>query len=244
MKNLNISFFYLQELIFRIIYTSINALFLFILSYRYKQTLIYLILPKGAIHFICTDITEIFIIYVQVSLIISLVISIKIALIQFYLFLRPGLYRFEAEQGLTFLVIYITLYLSLYFVIYPLMINISWNFFSFFADNFQSIQLTLEPKLGDYIKHIKKIGITVNFLFPTLILSIIIINHIKTKHMIKHRKFVYVIALFLATLATPPDCVSQMLLGLFIIKLYEVQLLCKLILEQYKTQVNLVTNRS
>ena len=77
MKKLKLSLHYIQELNYRTAYSILATILLFTISYTYKQTLIYLIIPKGISHFISTDLTEIFTTYLQLCTAISLVIVMK-----------------------------------------------------------------------------------------------------------------------------------------------------------------------
>ena len=154
MKKLKLSLHYIQELNYRTAYSILATILLFTISYTYKQTLIYLIIPKGISHFISTDLTEIFTTYLQLCTAISLVIGTIIFIIQLYIFLVPGLYLNEAKRGYKIIIITICFYLYIYTIALPIIIQLSWEFFLSYTNDFKSIQLIFDPQLKNYLKHI------------------------------------------------------------------------------------------
>lgn len=233
MERLKFSIHYIYELNYRLTYTCIGIILLFIISYIYKQTLIYLIIPKGISHFISTDLTEIFTTYLYLCVNISIIIGTIIAAIQIYLFLRPGLYLYEAKKSFTLIIITISFYLFIYLFILPIIIQLSWEFFSTYTKNFNSIQLIFDPQLKNYLIYIYKISIIINIGYPILLILNLILSSTQIKTLTKHRRIIYFIAFISATLLTPPDIISQTLIAIFILIFYEIQILFWLIYKKY-----------
>lgn len=237
-NKLKTSFYYIQELGYRGTYLIFNTIFIFIITYRYKQTLIYLLLPHGITHIISTDVTEIFTTYLHIAIIITFMLNIIIFLLQIYLFLRPGLYCFESRILKMYLISCIVGYFYFYIILYPTLIQLSWKFFFNYTLNFNAVQLIFEPRLTTYLNYIKTIGIMINVLFFVLLVTTFLLTHTPTKNLIKHRKLVYVCIVIFSTFITPPDCISQVIITLLLIKLYEILLFIKLLNKQYINNLN------
>jgi len=237
-KKLKTSLYYIQELCYRGTYLIINTIFIFTITYRYKQTLIYLLLPNGITHIISTDVTEIFTTYFHIAAIITFMLNTVVFLLQIYLFLRPGLYCFETRILNIYLISCIMGYFYFCIVLYPVLIQLSWKFFFNYTLNFNAVQLIFEPRLNDYLNYIRTIGFMINILFFALLLTTLVLTNTTTNNLIKRRKFIYICMAIFSTFITPPDCISQIVVTLLLIKLYEIQLFIKLINKQYINNKN------
>jgi len=233
MKKLKLSLHYIQELNYRTAYSILATILLFTISYTYKQTLIYLIIPKGISHFISTDLTEIFTTYLQLCTAISLVIGTIIFIIQLYIFLVPGLYLNEAKRGYKIIIITICFYLYIYTIALPIIIQLSWEFFLSYTNDFKSIQLIFDPQLKNYLKHIYKLSIIINLSYPFLIILNMVLYRVKTTTLTKHRRIIYFLSFAFSAIITPPDVVSQAFIGLFLIFFYETQVILWIIHKKY-----------
>nr|YP_011008078.1 SecY-independent transporter protein [Dictyotopsis propagulifera]WBP69944.1 SecY-independent transporter protein [Dictyotopsis propagulifera] len=232
------SFFYLQELNYRIIYVLVGACLIFLLSYYYKQTLLYLLLPTGISHFISTEITEIFKVYLYLCFTFTSLIAILLFLIQMYLFFKPGFYVFEANLIFCYLLTLIFCYFYLYCILYPTVIQITWEFFLNFTKNFNSTQLIFELQLQNYLSYVQNIGIIISFIGPIVIFSKILLINTNINIIIKYRKVFYVIIIIISTLLTPSDITCQLLLILLLVLFYESQLLFLIIDKKYNNKIN------
>lgn len=252
MKKLHLSIYYLQELNYRLTYAALGTLLFFSTTYTYKQGLIFIILPQGLSHFVSAELTEIFFTYIQLCTILSLSISLILIFTQIYLFLRPGLYIYEAKVTFNILITSIIFYMFIYIFIFPWLIKILWELFSEYSKNFIAIHLTFEPRIIDYLEHIKQLTKILGFSFP-FILGLNIIQRYTTKQQwIKYRGIAYIIAFSIAAFITPPDILSQTLVGLPLILFYEVQIIFwaiyrsyekKLIWKPVKTHKNTLRNK-
>lgn len=237
MKRLQLSIFYLQELKYRLTYTALGTILIFLTAYKYKQSLIFIILPKGLSHFITAGLTEIFLTYVQFCTHLSLFFGLLIAAIQVYLFLRPGLYSYEAKVLLRLLITLIYFYLCLYCFIFPYFITLFWGLFSVYSQNFTPIHLTFEPRLDDYLKTIQQLNNALNIGFFYIISLNILQMYTNKKLWIKYRGVIYILLFFIAALITPPDIASQTIVGFPLIVFYELQIIIWSIYKEYKKKI-------
>ncbi len=237
MKKLHLSIYYLQEINYRLTYTAFGTLLLFFTTYTYKQALIFIILPQGLSHFVSAGLTEIFFTYIELCTILSLNFSFILILTQVYLFLRPGLYIYEARMTQKLLIASIFFYICLYILVFPWLIKILWELFSEYSKNFTPIHLTFEPRINNYLEHIKQLNKILGFSFPC-ILGLNILQKYTTKQLwVKYRGIAYIIAFLIAAFITPPDILSQTIVGLPLIFFYEIQIFFWVIFIDYQKKI-------
>jgi len=111
--------------------------------------------------------------------------------------------------------------LSLYFIIFPF----SWNFFFNYQQNIfnNQLQLHFEAKLSEYLNFFMLLLNLSTFNCQIITFLMFYLNNIKNNLNIikKYKKFLYFFIFFTATLLTPPDVLSQFILGISIIFFYE-----------------------
>lgn len=234
MKKLQLSIYYLQELNYRIAYATFGTLLLFFTTYNYKQSLIFIILPQGLSHFVSAGLTEIFFTYIELCTILSLSFGLILILTQIYFFLRPGLYIYEAKIISNILIASFCFYICLYTIIFPWLIKILWELFSEYSKDFTPIHLTFEPRINDYLENIKQLNKILCFSFPC-VLGLNILQKYTTKQIwVQYRGIAYIISFSIAAFITPPDILSQTLVGLPLIFFFEIQIVFWSIYMTYK----------
>nr|YP_009327103.1 SecY-independent transporter protein [Pleurocladia lacustris]ANS57810.1 SecY-independent transporter protein [Pleurocladia lacustris] len=246
MQKLRLSIYYIQEINYRLAYTALGTLLIFITTYKYKQGLIFLILPQGLSHFVSAGLTEIFFTYVEISTLISLNLSIILIILQTYFFLRPGLYKYETKIIFNLFTGAICFYISLYILIFPIIIKILWEVFTTYSQNFTPIHLTFEPKLNEYLNHIQQINKILVCSFPCILGLSLFQKYTNKNLLIKYRSIAYILFFFLAAFITPPDLLSQTFIGLPLIFIFEMQIIFWAFYKEYKKTIlviNLVTNQ-
>lgn len=234
MRKLQLSIYYLQELNYRIIYATFGTVLLFLTTYNYKQGIIFIILPQGLSHFVSAGLTEIFFTYMQLCTILSFSFSLFLISIQIYLFLRPGLYTFEANISLKLLIGGIFFYLFIYTTVFPALIKLLWQLFSAHSQHFAPINLTFEPRLNDYLRNIQQLNLLLSLSFPCLLILGLLQAYTHKKLWIKHRGVAYIIAFIIAAFLTPPDILSQTIVGAPLIAFYELQIIIWALYKEYQ----------
>nr|QWK44982.1 SecY-independent transporter protein [Analipus japonicus] len=242
MKNLNFSLYYLQELNYRLTYTAFGTTLIFITSYSYKQGLMYTFLPQGLSHFVATGLTEIFFAYLELCAIFSAGVCFSIFFTQIYLFLRPGLYEYESQLCRNLLLGGLFFYVSLYFLLLPTFIRLLWELFTAYAQNFAPIHLTFEPKLDNYLDHLKDLIKALAMSFPLALAFFFLSVGITQKHpdkdvSIKYRGIIYILAFMAAAFVTPPDVISQTIVGSPLILFYEIQIVYSTVHKKYQQRL-------
>nr|YP_009341726.1 SecY-independent protein translocase component tatC [Sargassum aquifolium]ALE29493.1 SecY-independent protein translocase component tatC [Sargassum aquifolium] len=233
MKKFQFTIYYTQELNYRLLHTTIGTTIFFFTIYTYKQSLIFILLPAGLSHFITTGVTEIFFTYIEFCTSLSTSFCTTILLTQIFLFFRPGLYIYEANTCFTILITTIFFNTFLYTSAFPSIIQTFWKTFHTYAAVFMPIHLTFEPKFNDYMAHLKQFNTILTYSLPTVILLGFIESNTSTSLWIKHRGITYIASLAFAAFITPPDIISQLIISLPLIFIYETQVLYKTFKDLY-----------
>lgn len=242
---------YLLEIRNRLFLVFLTWLSSILISYLYKETLIFLIVQPSKFtnlswinlkfYFIFTNITEVFSVYVQSILFVSGQVFFFCIMYHFFLFFRPALFQIEDRFYIFLLRISVSVWFFSVIFAYYILIPITWNFFFSFQElaYHQFIQLHFEAKLNEYVNFYMSLF---NFcVFYCQIFTIIFFWIGSTNFNItlirKFRQYYYFFFVFLATLLSPPEIFSQILISLVLIFIYE-SLLIKVIFCNIVTRVN------
>jgi sec-independent protein translocase protein TatC len=220
-----------------------------IVSYFYKEILLFIIIqpnkfmsindPLTLFYFIFTDITEILSVYLKLVTFLSLQVFFIYAIYHFFLFLSPALFKSEylcCKFGLKIvgLMWLISVILSNCFLI-PL----TWNFFLSFQDLTvnRSFNLHFEAKLNEYFQfYVSFYYLCVLYCqFFSLLLFYINFTNVNLKIIKKFRKLYYYCFIIFSTLISPPEILSQIVISLIAIFLYEFLLLFFLLKNRFKS---------
>ena len=186
------------------------------------------ILEKGG-RMIYTALHEGFFTQVKVAFFISICIALPIFLIQIWRFVAPGLYRNEKKAFLPFLLATPVLFVLGASMVYYLVIPLAWDFFlSFQAPGVDgSLPIELEPRISEYLALIMKLIFAFGLCFelPVILLLLVKAGILTSDDLVNKRKYAILSAFIVAAILTPPDVISQVLLALPIIVLYEISIL-------------------
>ena len=219
----------------------ITWVFTFIVFYFYKEILLFLIIQLNIFskltaassstlfYFIFTDVTEIFSVYMQLIFFFSFQVFFLYFVYHLFCFFAPAIFKFEYYYFVKMIKVSLSLWLlSVFFVNYFLVPSM-WDFFlSFpFLSSTYSINLHFEARLSEYLFfYIKLYYICIFYLqIFTILFLFFSYKKVDKKYIKKFRKFYYYCFILLSTFLSPPDVLSQILISVFIISLYEVLLL-------------------
>ena len=183
-------------------------------------------------YFIYTKLTECLATELKISLVLALLCTTPIFFFQLYQFIKPALYKNEKKVILQCIFISPLLFMTGIILVYFLIIPITWKFFISF-NNIQlqnSIPVSLEAKVSEYIDLVIElcIGFGLAFQLPMILFILVKLNIVDFYQLKQCRRYVIVLIFIIAAIFTPPDVVSQLILALPLIILYEIfLLLCK-----------------
>ncbi len=158
--------------------------------------------------------------HLKVSFIAGIVVAFPYIFWEFWRFIKPALYQEEIKHSrgaIFFTSILFTIgVLFAYYIICPLSIHFLSNYHV--SEKVENIL-----NLGSYISTVSSIVLAggVVFELPMLILFLAKIGLITAKTLKKYRRHAIVASLLLAAIITPPDVISQILVCVPLIFLYE-----------------------
>ena len=159
--------------------------------------------------------------HITVSLISGVILAFPYVFWEFWRFFRPALYSSEKQhaRGAVFFasLLFMTGVLFGYFVIVPLSVH-------FLGSYNVSSQVNNQINLNSYIGTVTSISLAGGLVFELPILSYFLtkVGLITPRFLKTYRKHAIIVILLLAAISTPPDILSQVLVCLPLLVLYEV----------------------
>ena len=183
--------------------------------------------PPGQGKLIYTKLYEAFFVELKVALFAAFMLAFPVIANQLWAFVAPGLYAREKKAFLPFLLATPVLFGAgaalAYFVVMPT----AFRFFLNFEGDKGGLQLEALPGTGDYLSLVMQfiLAFGISFLLPVLLLLLNRAGIVSRTQLAGARRYVIVGMAILAAVVTPPDVVSQLLLLVPLMLLFEGALL-------------------
>ncbi|MDB2325076.1 twin-arginine translocase subunit TatC [Alphaproteobacteria bacterium] len=195
----------------------------------------------GGGRMIFTALHEGFFTQIKVGFFASLCVSFPIISMQLYKFVAPALYKNEKNAFLPFLIATPVLFATGAAMVYYVVTPMAWSFFVSFEMAAQdgALAIEIEPRISEYLSLIMRLIFAFGLAFelPVILLLLAKAGLVTPEGLAAKRKMAIVIAFVAAAILTPPDVVSQLLLALPIILLYEISVFgSKLIAPKYEDE--------
>lgn len=164
---------------------------------------------------------EQFFIHIKVSLFLGFIVAFPYIFWEVWKFIKPGLYDQEkkAASGIVFICsfLFILGVLFGYYVITPFAIN-------FLAGYSVGVDTISSPSLESYVSYLTMFTMPTGLVFelPIVVLFLSKVGLVTPQLMRKFRKHAVIFILIMSAMITPPDAMSQFLIGIPIFILYEV----------------------
>ena len=171
---------------------------------------------------IATEFGERFIVHIKVSMMFGFVAAFPYVFYQFWSFIAPGLYDEErkAARGVVFICsfLFISGVLFGYFVIAPFAVN--------FLAGYEISNVASTVTLSSYVSYMIMFMIPTGIVFelPVVVYFLAKVGLVTAEFMKSYRRHAFVVILVLAALITPPDVVTQFLIGIPLYVLYEISI--------------------
>lgn len=220
---------HLEELRTRLIRCFIAVIIGAGIAYAFKerlfdiltQPLIQAMPPDGKMIF--TGLPEAFFTYLKLSALLGVFIAFPVIIFEFWMFVSPGLYK--KERRLLGPVIFLSTIFFVggalfgYFVVFP------WGFKFFMG--FQSETLQALPSMKEYLGFVSKLLIAFGIVFelPIIITCMAALGIVTPQFLKKQRRYAIVIFFIAGAILTPPDIITQVLMAMPLILLYEFSIL-------------------
>ncbi|MGD6942779.1 twin-arginine translocase subunit TatC [Cytobacillus gottheilii] len=164
-------------------------------------------------------------IYMKCAFILSLLITLPVAMQQAWVFAKPGLTEREKKGAFLFIPTSFFLFIAgvafSYFILFPMMLQ-------FLSSINQTIGATETYGINQYFTLMFGIILPISIMFELPVLSIFLtkIGMISPQLLRKIRKPAYLVLVIIALVITPPDLVSEILVSIPLLILFEISILC------------------
>ena len=185
------------------------------------------VLPQNT-SMIATDVVAPFFVPLKVALMAAFLVSLPNTLYQIWAFIAPALYQNEKRLIvpliLSSLILFIVGMAFCYFLVFPVV-------FKFFA-GMTPLGVSMATDIDKYLSFVLGMFVAFGMTFeiPVVVVLLYRMGMISFAQLTAARPYIIVASFILAAIVTPPDVLSQVMLAVPMILLYEAGLLvCKLI---------------
>ncbi len=231
---------HLEELRRRLVICFIAVGFGFAVSYYFSKPIFRVLvkplldaMPEGE-RLIYTSLPEAFFTYLKVGLWGGIILALPVIFYELWRFAAPGLYRNERRYILPFVgwstLLFIVGATFGYFIVFP----IGFKFFLGFSD--ESIQAL--PAVAKYFSFSLKLlfGFGLIFELPVIMVFLAKMGLVNAQFLSRQRKYAFLLIFIVGAVLTPPDVVSQILMALPLMLLYEISILLVRLVKRKKTK--------
>lgn len=222
---------HLSELRKRLIKLLITFVVIFIYVYTKTDQLIDFILQMSStIDFIYTKPEELLMSYLKLDFLAALLFTFPFAMFHCWRFIRPALKKNEKWKCFIFFLMATVLFFagvafSLY-VTTPLCLH--------FLSEFKNYNIPPMLSIENYLSFIIEMTLVFGLVFdvPAVIYFLASMNLIRYSTIKKYGKYILLVMLIIAAMLTPPDIISQIMLFIPLLLLYELSLFICYVLEK------------
>ncbi len=185
------------------------------------------LLAAGQNRLIYTAVFEAFFVEIKVAFFAALMISFPIIANQIWRFVAPGLYAKEKRAFAPFLFLTPFLFVGGAALAYYVAMPLALHFLLSYQGDVGGVQQDALPGVGNYLSFSMRFifGFGVAFLLPVLLMLLEKAGLVTRTQLKRGRRYAIVVAFVIAAVLTPPDVVSQLLLAVPLVVLYEISLI-------------------
>ncbi|MCH6267188.1 twin-arginine translocase subunit TatC [Neobacillus citreus] len=229
---------HIEELRKRIIFVLGTFILFFILSFIYVQDIYYWLVKDLEVKLAILGPSDILWVYMILAAVVAIAGTIPMAAYQTWLFVRPALKETERKITLAYIpALFFLFILGIsfgYFVIFPMV----FQFLISMSEDMFTTFFTTEK----YFMFLINMTLPFGFLFelPVIIMFLTSVGVLNPYRLQKIRRYAYFVLILIAIFITPPDFLSDILVVIPLIFLYECSVLLSKVVFRRKQQVNLV----
>jgi sec-independent protein translocase protein TatC len=238
---------HLIELRRRLIWAFVALAVAFVICFRFAgEIFAFLVQPlidgfggPGEGRLVYTKLYEAFFTEIRVALFAAFLLAFPIIAMQLWLFVAPGLYAKEKRAFLPFLLATPILFglgaALAYYVVMPTAIR----FFLGWEGQIDGIQQEALPAMGEYLSFVMHfiLAFGIAFLLPILLMLMERAGLVTRDQLKRGRRYAILVAFVVAAVATPPDILSQFMLAIPLIILYEISLVAIWFTERKRARI-------
>ncbi|HJX34450.1 MAG TPA: twin-arginine translocase subunit TatC [Desulfatiglandales bacterium] len=224
---------HLEELRERLIKSFIAVGVGCVIGYIFKEELFNLLLwplkdllPEGE-GLIFTGLTEMFFTYLKTAFIAGILFASPVVFYQIWMFIAPGLYQHEKRYIIPFVffstVLFVGGALFGYFIVFPM----GFKFFLGYSNEYIQALPSVKKYFSISYKLLLAFGIV--FQLPLLIFFMSKMGVVTVDFLRRRRPFAVLAAFIIGAILTPPDIISQFMMAVPLIILYEIGIIVAMI---------------
>ena len=172
---------------------------------------------------ISTKLTATFIAPFKITLFVAFIVSLPLIFFQIWKFIGPGLYKKEKVFILSASIFSFGLFLAALFFVYLILFPNIFRFFIVTAPGNVDLMIDISQYLEMILALFFAFGIA--FQIPIILITIVKFKLISISKINSNRAYIYIGSFIFAAIFTPPDVLSQFLLAVPVIFLFELGLL-------------------
>jgi len=212
----------------------------FVACYFFKEELFYILVAplqkvmQSGDTLIYTHLPEAFFTFLKTALIAGLMLASPVILYQFWMFVAPGLYDREKRLMVPILFLSVLFFvggaLFGYFIVFPF----GFQFFlSFATDTIRPM-----PSMKEYLGFASQLLLAFGLVFelPLVITFLAKLGIVSVDFLKKNRKYAILVFFVAAAALTPPDVITQFMMAMPLIALYEISIIGARIFGKKKDQ--------
>lgn len=196
----------------------------FVIAFYFLCTLVmsFITSPIEArgITIIYTAVSEALITQLKVSLVVGIILVSPFIFYQIWAFIKPALYDNEIYLFRILFLLAVFLFLLGIVFCYRYVYLLALNFFFVAGENLATPMLSIDKYVGFLFSFILPFGVV--FELPIAIYMATRLGWVNYKKLTSSRKYVFFGIFALAAILTPPDVISQVMLGVPMYLLYEI----------------------
>ena len=219
---------HLEELRKRLITCFIAVAAGFAISYGFKEMLFQVLtrpliaVMKQGETLIYTGLPEAFFTFLKVAFLSGLILASPVIIYQFWMFVAPGLYDREKRLLIPIValssIFFVGGALFGYFIVFPL----GFQFFLSFATETIRPMPSMKEYLGFAAKLLLAFGLV--FELPLVLTFLARLGIVSVDFLKKNRKYAILLFFVVSAVLTPPDVVTQVMMAMPLMVLYEVSI--------------------
>ena len=174
-----------------------------------------------------TKLYEAFFVQVKIALFGAFCLSFPIIANQLWAFVAPGLYAKEKKALLPFIIATPLLFTAGAALAYYVVMPTAFHFFLQFQGDAGGLNVAALPSADAYLTLVMQfiLAFGISFLMPVLLMLLNRAGFVSRAQLIGLRRYMIVAAFIAAAVLTPPDVVSQLMLAIPLILLYEITIM-------------------
>jgi len=185
---------------------------------------------------IIVKLQEGFFTYLKISFLSAIFLTSPFSFYQIWLFVAPGLYKHEKRYVIPFIFLATLFFVGGAVFCYFIVLPVGIQFFLNFAADYVNPNISIQAYFNLVITLILSFGII--FELPVAMVFLAKIGLVNVEILSRYRRYAILLAFIFAAILTPPDIITQCMMAVPLLILYELSILLVRITTRKKTKKN------